>query len=119
MNVANEALIACVKALGGSKVVGPALWPEKTPDSAQRALLDCLNEDRPQHLTPEQALLIARMARARGCHAYMEALAADLGYAAPVPIASRDEVADLQRQFVELVRAQVSLVERMERLVES
>ncbi len=119
MSAINDALIACVKALGGSKAVGPLVWPEKTPDAAQRMLLDCLNEDRPQHLTPEQSLLIARLARARGCHEFMAALAAELGYAAPVPIASRDEVADLQRQFVALVRMQSSLVERMERLVES
>lgn len=37
----NDALIGAVKALGGSKQVGPLLWPEKAPDAAERlALLD-------------------------------------------------------------------------------
>ena len=40
------ALVEAVKALGGSKVVGCKLWPEKAPDAAQRLLLDCLNDDR-------------------------------------------------------------------------
>jgi len=43
----NDALIECVKAAGGSKVVGAALFPEKPLDTAQRLLLACLNEDRP------------------------------------------------------------------------
>ncbi len=111
----NEALIACVKACGGSKQVGPLLWPEKAPDAAQRSLLDCLNEDRPAKLSPEQVLLILRMARGKGCHDGMEFIAAELGYAPPVPIEPRDEVAELQRQFIEAVRAQTELAERIER----
>ena len=111
----NEALIACVKACGGSKQVGPLLWPEKAPDAAQRALLDCLNEDRPAKLSPEQVLLILRLARGKGCHDGMEFIAAELGYAPPVPIEPRDEVAELQRQFIEAVRAQTELAARIER----
>ena len=38
MDSMNDALIALVKALGGSKVVGPMLWPEKMADAAQRVL---------------------------------------------------------------------------------
>ena len=115
METFNDALIACVKACGGSKQVGPLLWPEKAPEPAQRALLDCLNEDRPAKLSPEQVLLVLRMARSKGCHEGLEYITASLGYAPPVPVEPRDEVAELQRQFIESVRAQAKLAERIER----
>src|SRR4051812_7265690 len=94
----NDALIACVKACGGSSQVGRKLWPEKTPEAAQRALLDCLNEDRPARLAPDQVLLVMSLARAKGCHTGMTYIAEHLGYAEPVPIEPKDELADLLRQ---------------------
>lgn len=96
----NDVLIECVTAAGGSKVVGAKLWPEKLVDHAQRALLDALNDDRPHHLKPEQVLLVADLARAAGCHAFMSHCAARLHYQAPVPREPHDELADLQRSFV-------------------
>jgi hypothetical protein len=39
-----------------------------------------------------------------------------LGYAAPVPIEPRDEVAELQRQFIAATQAMSELALRMERL---
>ena len=115
MESLNQALVECVKAAGGSANVGPKLWPEKNREAAQRLLLDSLNEDRPAKLSPEQVLLILRMARAKGFHGGMEFIAADLGYAAPSPIDPRDEAADLMRAFTESVARQDSLVERMEK----
>ena len=64
----NAALIECVKCCGGSKAVGSKLWPEKTMEAAQRHLLACLNEDKPERLTPEHVLLLMRMGHERGCH---------------------------------------------------
>ena len=112
----NDALVAAVKALGGSKVVGALLWPEKAPDAAQRLLLDCLNDDRPAHLTPDHVRLILRLARQRGHHDAVAWLLADLGYAPPQPVEPRDEVAELQRQFIEASRAMQQLSGRIERL---
>lgn len=66
MECLNDALIECVKACGGSKQVGAALFPEFAPDQAQRKLLDCLNPERPHKLSPEQTMLLLRMARAKG-----------------------------------------------------
>lgn len=100
MSAINEALIECVKACGGSKQVGPLLWPDKAPDAAQRLLLDCLNDDRPHHLTPTQVVMVMRLARDRGCHAGMAALAAELSYAEPVPIEPRDEADELRRRVL-------------------
>lgn len=115
-NTFNDALVECIKALGGSKQVGPMLWPEKTPEAAQRALLDCMNEDRPARLTPEQVVFVLRMARQRGCHAGMRFLCSELGYADPVPVDPRDESAELQRQYIEAARDMARIAERIERL---
>lgn len=116
MDSFNNALVSAVKALGGSKSVACQLWPEKAPDVAQRLLLDCLNEDRPAHLTPDQVLFVLRLARQRGHHDALAWVLADLGYAAPVPIAPRDEAAELQRQFVEATRSLAVMAGRIERL---
>ena len=96
----NNALIACVKAAGGSSRVGPKLFPEKLADAAQRALLDHLNPERPAKLSPEQVLLIMRLARERGCHDGINYIADQLGYAEPTPIEPKDELADLIRQYI-------------------
>ncbi len=113
----NDALIACVKALGGSKVVGPRLFPEKAPDVAQRTLLDCLNEDRPNKLSPDQVMAVLRWARAIGFHAGMDWVCSDAGYSAPQPIEPRDELADLLRQYVARRDADAAKDARLERLL--
>lgn len=116
MESMNDALIACVKALGGSKQVGPLLWPDAAPDAAQRKLLDCLNEDRPHHLTPAQTLMVLRLARHRGFHDAADFMMSELGYAPPVPVDPRDEAAELQRQFIVATEQMAAMVERMQGL---
>lgn len=115
MDSLNEALVACVKAAGGSANVGPKLWPEKPRDAAQRLLLDCLNDDRPAKLSPEQVLLVLRLAREKGFHGGINFIAADLGYGTPVPMDPKDEAADLMRQYIESVAEQRRTAERMEK----
>ena len=62
-----EALTAAVQHAGGAKVVGCALWPDLSPDTAQRKLLDALNPQRPERLKPSQVRLVLRMARESRC----------------------------------------------------
>jgi len=110
METINDALIVCIKACGGSKQVGPLLWPEKSPDAAQRLLLDCLNEDRASRLSPEQVMLVLRMARDRGCHVGMQYIASELSYAEPQPIEPKDAADVLRRQILDMGRTlQVAL----------
>ncbi|CAN5859156.1 hypothetical protein BH11PSE13_BH11PSE13_12370 [soil metagenome] len=116
MESLTDALVECVRACGGSKAVGPVLWPEKTPDAAQRLLLDCLNDDRPAKLSPEQLLLVLRLARQRGHHGGINYIAGDLGYGTPVPIEPRDEIADLQRQYIEAARTMSKMADRIDKL---
>ena len=115
MEPLTEALRECVKAAGGSGIVGPKMFPEKDPKAAQRSLLDALDDDRPAKLSPNQMMLVLRMARAKGYHEGVAFILADLGYAAPVPIEPRDEAADLMRAFNESVAHQAELVARMEK----
>jgi hypothetical protein len=112
----NDALVECVKACGGSKAVGPALWPTKDVDAAQRHLLACLNPDRSERISPEGVLLILRMAREKGCHAGMQFVCAQLSYAEPVPIEPKDEADELRRQYIEATRTIARMAERIERL---
>jgi hypothetical protein len=110
-----DALDAVVKACGGAKVVGCKLWPEKTPDAAHRLLLACLNEDRVEKLGPEHVLMLLRMGRERGCHAAINFMSRESGYADPTPIEPEDEIARLQREYIEAARAMQKVADRMER----
>lgn len=114
----NAALVDCVKACGGSAKVGAKLWPELLQEQAQRKLLDCLNPERPAKLSPEQVMFILRMSRERGCHAGMQFLAASLGYAEPVPIEPKDELADLLRQYLARREEDGRRDERLDRLLQ-
>lgn len=110
-----DALRAVVQALGGTKAAGCRLWPEKTPESAHRTLLDCLNEARPEKLSPEQVLYLLAAGRQVGCHAAMNYLAREAGYSDPLPIEPEDERARLQREFIEAQKAMQALAGRMQR----
>ncbi|MBI5259797.1 MAG: hypothetical protein HY855_25075 [Burkholderiales bacterium] len=114
----NDAYIEAVKALGGSKVVGVALWPAKGVEAAQRHLLACLNPDRNEKLSPEEALHIERLCRERGIHTVMQYRAATLGYSEPVPTDPKDELAELLRASIEANRETQRRQERIERLLE-
>lgn len=110
-----DALRAVVQALGGTKAAGCRLWPEKTPESAHRTLLDCLNEARPEKLSPEQVLYLLAAGRQVGCHAAMNYLAREAGYSDPAPIEPEDQRARLQREFIEAQKAMQALAGRMQR----
>ncbi len=115
MDTLTQALIDCVRAAGGSAIVGPKIWPEKLAENAQRQLLDCLNDDRPAKLSPDQVLLVLRLAREKGYHGGVAYILEVLGYAPTTPIEPRDEVADLMRSFQSAVSLQADLVVRMEK----
>ena len=109
----NEALIACVKAAGGSKTVGGSLWPDIAPDQAQRKLLNALDDSRPENLKPSQVMLILKLARARGFHEGIGYVLTDLAYAPTTPVKPADVAEDLMRQVIE---SQRNLAAQMERL---
>lgn len=110
-----DAINDCIRALGGNKKVGGMLWPEKGVEDARRALLDALNPDRPNKLSPDQALLIVSEAAKQGCLAGITYITRACRCADPQPIEPEDERAALQRQFVEQSKAMQQLFARMER----
>lgn len=109
----NEALIACVKASGGSKVVGTSMWPDMAPDHAQRKMLNALDESRPEKLSPSQVMHILKLARARGYHDGIAHVLEALSYAPTTPIEPKDEAADLMRQVIESQRILAFQMERL------
>lgn len=115
----NAALIDAVKALGGSKQVGHKLWPEKTVDAAQRHLLACLNEDKPERLTPDHLMLLLRMARDKGHHTPFFYVCGNLGYSEPTPINPKDELTELIRQFLEARKTETQKADQIERAIAS
>lgn len=111
----NDALRECIGFIG-KKEVAARLWPEKSVIDAQRLLSDCLNDDRPARLNPEQFMYVLKLARDKGCHAGMNFLCRELGYSETQPIEPRDEVAELQRQYIESAKAMARMAERIELL---
>lgn len=112
----HDALHELVAALGGTKKVGALLRPSMSVEDAARWVRDCLNHDRREKLGPEELLHLLREGRRVGCHAVMGFLAAEAGYAVPMPLEPADEAAQLQREFIDAVRAQQRMVERLRHL---
>ena len=113
-----DAMREDVRALGGTKIVGPIFWPEKSVKDAQQRLNDCLNRNREEKLDQEQFMLLIRRAREVGSYATMGFLGGDTGFKCD-PVKQEDERAALQRQFMDSVVLQRQLVERMERLTQT
>lgn len=111
-----DAIREAVRACGGSKVVGAQLWPEKAPEAAGRLLQDCLNDHRPEKLSPEQVMLVMRLARGRDCHAVMLYLARECGYTDPSPLDPETELAKSNREVAEALARATAAMERHERL---
>lgn len=113
INTINAMLIECVKAAGGSKVVGSQLWPEKPVADAQKLLLACLNDDRPEKLSPDQAYFIEKLAKKAGSHIAIEFRARDMSYSIPTPIEPDDQKAVLMREFIEAQKHISALAEKI------
>ena len=112
-----DALRAAIQALGGAKTVGPMVWPDKTPDSAARQLLDCTNAGRNEKLEISQIMLILRKARDVGFHAPMFWFGDQLGYdVKPITKAEEsDRLTNVVEQASKTLSAAVAALERIQR----
>jgi hypothetical protein len=104
-----------VAALGGAKIVGPRLFPKKTPEAAARILLDCLNPNRDHDIGAEGLVTLLRWAREQGVHLGFAWLCEELSYASPQPIEPEDVRAELQQRFLTGVEELKQLAKRLER----
>lgn len=115
IDTVNDAIRDTVRALG-PKLVAQALWPAKKPEAAERYLDDCLNPTREQKLSIEEILLVARMGRAKGLHLITTFICRDIGYADPMPVDPDDQVAELQRVFLERSDELIALGHQIKRM---
>lgn len=106
-----------VSAAGGSKVIGPLIFPTKG-DKAAGWLDDCLNRDRNAKLDPEEMLLLLKLARERNFHGVMGYILTETRYAPPEPIEPEDEVTKLLREYLASKRSNDARDARLERAVE-
>lgn len=111
-----EVLRACVDRIGGAKTVGCRMKPELSdrPDVAARWVLDRLNEDRRERLTPQQIILLLRWACAAGWHEGMAHWNRLCGYGPGAPLAPEAEVAELHRQLTATIDRQRRLFAQMQ-----
>lgn len=116
----NDALTAAIHAIGGFKKIGVILRPELEgrPQQAAQWLRDCLNADKRERLNPEQLLHLLRMAREGDYHAAKHWIDGQAGYTASSPLNPRDELAQLQRRFIEAVHVSRDIAEKIERLAQ-
>ncbi len=113
-----DALRSLVQVLGGAKVVGCRLWPDKSADHACTKLNNCLDRSRPEKLDPEQMMWLLREGRKAGIDTGMNYLTADCGYQAPKPLSPQDEKAALMREFTASVAELKGLMAKLGRFEE-
>jgi len=113
--VPEDALRALVSALGGPKRVGHSLLPDLPMDDARRQVDGWCSRESKYKPSLTQLAWLLREGRKIQCHVLMGFLADDAGYTA-TPIGPRDELAELQRAFIQSVEAQKQLLERISRV---
>lgn len=111
-----DSLKSVVRALGGAKSTGHKLRPDLDPDAAGRWLLSCLESERAEKLSLGQLMLLLRWGHDAGCHAGIDYIARDCGYAEPSPITPEDEQDELMRDFNAGVKTLSGLADRIERI---
>jgi len=108
-----EALLSAVRRRWVCK-----LWPDVSPDVAQRKLLDALNANRPERLRPSQVRLVLRGARDRGYHAAAVWMMAETGYSVAViePVAQQDRAIEAVTQASATLEKALAMLERSQRV---
>jgi len=109
-----EALRTVIQAAGGAKRVGAELWPEMAADKAGNRLNDCINPGRSEQLSLEQLLFILAKGREAGCHSAMWFVADHCDYRRPEPTEPTDEIAQLQKDFIQAQQEMARMLKRME-----
>ena len=113
-----QALLAAVQHLGGAKVVGSKLWPDKAPDSARTRLLDALNPARAERLDLSESMFILRAAKDAGLHGPFMWLAGEIGYEARAVTNAEevDRVTTVVEQTAATLSKALATLERLQRV---
>ena len=110
-----DALRAAMQHLGGAKVVGSKLWPDKSPDAARTRLLDALNPARTERLCMSESMFILREAAAVGLHGPFFWVAGELGYEAR-PVSRDDGIERCTAVIEQATKTMAAAMEQMRRL---
>lgn len=110
-----NALKGCIEALGGAKVVGQQLFPDKTIENARDYLLACVNSDRQEKLSASQIIFIFRQAKAIGYHAGFDYWAREAEYEIR-PITKAEEVDRLTNVIAEASKNLAGALATLERV---
>jgi hypothetical protein len=114
-----EALAEVVRALGGAKAVGSKMRPELPLDQAANWVRNCLNTQHRQDFSPGQIVFLLKLGREAGCHTAKHYLDDETGYNRSTPRNPTDALAELQREFIDSVKRQEHIVERIEHLTKT
>jgi hypothetical protein len=109
------ALRGLVSACGGSKVVGPMLWPSKT--KADKWLDDCLNPDREAKLCLEEFFKLLRIGREKNWHHAKHFVDDATLYERSEPREPEDELTVLLRSYLQTNERQTKLKDRIDTLI--
>lgn len=112
---AEDALKAAVQALGGMKVVGQMIWPDKAPDAAARLLNDCLNPARSEKLEISQVMFLLQKSGRDGFHTAFEWIAQEVGYSIK-PIVREEQVDQIKEAIQKMATDLPKLMEVLNRL---
>jgi hypothetical protein len=115
----DDALVEAIRSLGGSKKVGVELWPTMDIGAAQRKLIACMSESRPEKLSTDEVMFIMRRARDAGCHVVIEWMCAELGYSRPAPIAREDARERIQLEVLAATKTLTAALAQLQRLESS
>lgn len=108
-----DAVGTTITALGGFKKVGYMLWPNMKMESAYARLKNCLERGKSEKLDPEELMTILKEGRKVGCHALAQFISDEAGYDQPKPKEPEDELAELQRDFINSVKRVEALADKI------
>ncbi len=91
------------------------LWPEKSMEEARKSLLNPLNSEHSNKLSPEQIDLLFELENKENCHVVMKYLGDRFSYKF-IPIEPKDELAELQKNYIDAAKSIRSISERIERV---
>lgn len=111
-----DALGDLVRAAGGPKAVGEALYPKKDPDDAGGYVKDCLNRTRRETFDAEEIMWLLARGRETGCHEPLRWICARAGYTAPEPLEAETELAKLLREYVRIEGRRAELQPEIEKV---
>ena len=105
---------AILKSHKAPKEIAHAIWPALKLDTAYARLMGALKHARPEKLTADEHILIANYC---GQYDFLYYIEIQCHHAGSVLLAPEDEAAQLQREYIQSVKAQTQITKRLERIM--